>query len=154
MVHTITLSPTGPRLNPLLAQSAYAYSGAQTIIRSPEPFSFFVGSSKACCLFFAASCLLPFWKPLRGSWKPNHIHSVTPTISLRPPPQPCPLPLGRLGTGDTLDRASPVQVIAPNDKAVDAVSLGQFHSAILADGELFMFGRSDHCQLGPTLPLP
>ena len=55
---------------------------------------------------------------------------------------------GQLGLGDDATRFAPERLAAPNGRAVDAVALGRAHSAFVAGGAVFVFGRNEFGQLG------
>ena len=55
---------------------------------------------------------------------------------------------GQLGLGDNATRFAPERLAAPNGRAVDAVALGHTHSAFVAGGEVWVFGRNEFGQLG------
>ena len=56
---------------------------------------------------------------------------------------------GMLGLGDTVSRSRPVLLPSPNAaRAITAVALGRYHSAVLAGGLCYVFGSNEHGQLG------
>ena len=57
-------------------------------------------------------------------------------------------PYGQLGLGDNVDRSAPQPLAAPNGFPITAMSMGWFHSSIVAGGALFTFGGNNHGQLG------
>ena len=55
---------------------------------------------------------------------------------------------GQLGLADNAPHFVPGRLVAPNGRPVSSVALGHGHSAIIAAGALYVFGRNSHGQLG------
>ena len=55
---------------------------------------------------------------------------------------------GQLGLGHNVKQSQPVPLPAPNGKGISAFALGASHTAVVAGGELYMFGCNRHGQLG------
>jgi len=55
---------------------------------------------------------------------------------------------GQLGLGDNLERNALTLLPGPNNHDITTVALGGYHSSIIANGVVYLFGQNDNGQLG------